>query len=378
MKRKATGYISLLICFLFFLPSLSVHAEEAGIETRYGAVCKIVGAIVQEAEPDISVLNRFTDLGQYASDSSLAFAVQNGILKGYEDNTLRPEGSITRAEFAVMLLNASALFEELDILVPYEEQLIDVPSWAQAAVRFCVERGLMMGYGDGFFGCYDNLTPLQSKMVVHRLTEGLLTYEKYTVLDLYGMSPLKMREVMADFSPEKLSDELPDKFSGNPMNKVPLSAAQADEIIYDMQAFCDFALYGSFDYRDYDTQEKIDVWLQKAKDIGWLHKELPKDRGIYAEINNGVRQEAFLVISPENCKYYTNDDTGTFKKEVQGYLYRVIYTNSQKPEHIELGKWYRQTVYINHHGTGDGWSTWTCVGGTAEDEKPVPEELLNN
>jgi hypothetical protein len=78
----------------------------------------------------------FTDtmkIGAWAQ-KAVAQAVQAGIIKGYEDGSFRPEAEITRAEMAVMLANALGLSIE-----------------AKAAVAAIKKQGLVEGKGSNAF-----------------------------------------------------------------------------------------------------------------------------------------------------------------------------------------------------------------------------------
>ncbi|HBC92984.1 MAG TPA: S-layer homology domain-containing protein, partial [Pelotomaculum sp.] len=50
----------------------------------------------------------FTDRGSISvwAQDAMAAAAENGIINGYPDNTVRPQGSATRAEAVTTILNA--------------------------------------------------------------------------------------------------------------------------------------------------------------------------------------------------------------------------------------------------------------------------------
>lgn len=73
--------------------------------TRQDAIYAIVKARFGEVTADESTLGYFKDsykIADYAK-SYIAFAKEHGMAAGYEDNTIRPDSSITRAEFAKLL-----------------------------------------------------------------------------------------------------------------------------------------------------------------------------------------------------------------------------------------------------------------------------------
>ena len=78
-------------------------------------------------------------------------AVEAGILTGYNDNTFRPSGDITRTEAAVMVVKA------LGLELVSEEELTftdaaKIPAYARAYVATAVKHGLVTGYSNNTFG----------------------------------------------------------------------------------------------------------------------------------------------------------------------------------------------------------------------------------
>ena len=114
----------------------------------------------------------YTDV---ADDANYAEAVSVlsslDMLKGYEDGTFKPEGDITRAEFAMVvcrLLGYGATAEVPASYAPFN----DVPAdhWASGAIALAAQQKIVNGYGDGNFGPEDNVTYEQAiKMVVAAL-----------------------------------------------------------------------------------------------------------------------------------------------------------------------------------------------------------------
>ena len=75
-------------------------------------------------------------------------AIHKLYIYGYEDNTFRPEGNMTRAEAAAMI----ARLQGLDLSNKARPGFIDVRSgWYNAVVNAVVNAGYMKGYPDGTF-----------------------------------------------------------------------------------------------------------------------------------------------------------------------------------------------------------------------------------
>ena len=86
-----------------------------------------------------------------------------GILKGYEDGTFRPNGNITRAEFATIAVrffeveyNGKDLFPDID------------GHWAQDYINQAGFAGLVEGYPDGTFGPEKLITRAEAVTIVNR------------------------------------------------------------------------------------------------------------------------------------------------------------------------------------------------------------------
>lgn len=72
-----------------------------------------------------------------------------GVIKGFEDGTIRPESEVTRAQFATIV----ALELGLGDVSPSPTKFKDVPAthWASGAINLAVGKGIIVGYPDGTF-----------------------------------------------------------------------------------------------------------------------------------------------------------------------------------------------------------------------------------
>ncbi|MFM9328349.1 S-layer homology domain-containing protein [Paenibacillus mesotrionivorans] len=94
----------------------------------------------------------FRDLAAHWAESDIKQAVELGIVSGYPDGTFKPDGAVTRAEFAVMLINALRPQEKLlnSEPLPFTD-LEKIGEWALNAVAQAVQAGIISGYEDGSF-----------------------------------------------------------------------------------------------------------------------------------------------------------------------------------------------------------------------------------
>jgi len=72
------------------------------------------------------------------------------VVAGYEDGTFRPGKTVTRAEACTFLVNYLAPTEEERNAAP-DSGFSDVSGWATTFVNYAVEKGIVAGYEDGSF-----------------------------------------------------------------------------------------------------------------------------------------------------------------------------------------------------------------------------------
>ena len=109
----------------------------------------------------------FTDVADTSSyATAIDVDVDLGIIKGYDDNTFRPEGEITRAEFAAIVVRLLGQ-EAQSAGAAASTQFADVPSnhWAAGYINIAVQAGVINGYGNGNFGP-DDLVEYQDALTM--------------------------------------------------------------------------------------------------------------------------------------------------------------------------------------------------------------------
>ncbi|KNY26105.1 S-layer homology domain-containing protein [Pseudobacteroides cellulosolvens] len=134
--------------------TIKVTAENGTVKTY---TVKLVRS-VNIKDPNIpGAVITLTDIDRHWARESIIALVQMGKLKGYTDNTFRPDNKITRAEAAVLLVK---LFE----IQPVEGQRLafkdekSIPEWAYSYIKAAVNGGIIKGYADNTFKASDNIT----------------------------------------------------------------------------------------------------------------------------------------------------------------------------------------------------------------------------
>lgn len=108
-----------------------------------------------------------SDIGGHWAEEIITEAVDLGYATGYEDLTFRPQGEVTRAQFAVMLARAFMLPAddgEADKFTDSDE----IPAWADTYIASVVGEGIVNGYEDGTFRPNDPITRLEMAAIVLR------------------------------------------------------------------------------------------------------------------------------------------------------------------------------------------------------------------
>lgn len=102
----------------------------------------------------VAFASSFTDVADTSSFSTaIEVGVDLGLIKGYTDGTFAPEGEITRAEFAAIIVRLLGQDAQADG-AKASTQFVDVPAdhWAAGYVNIAVQAQVINGYGDGNFG----------------------------------------------------------------------------------------------------------------------------------------------------------------------------------------------------------------------------------
>ncbi|MCJ8011592.1 PQQ-binding-like beta-propeller repeat protein [Paenibacillus sp. KQZ6P-2] len=106
------------------------------------------------------------DIAGHKWGAEIAKAVSLGIVFGYPDGTFRPNGNVTRAEFASMLVRGLHPEEEGAPLTFKDKDKIG--AWAVKAVRQAVKLDIIHGYEDGTFRPNANITHAEMISMVIR------------------------------------------------------------------------------------------------------------------------------------------------------------------------------------------------------------------
>ena len=140
--------------------------------SRAEAAAIFARLISEKKNEKISGKSNFNDVSknEWYSDY-IGYLSKYGIIKGYSDNTFRPNDNVTRAEFVAMTVRFDALFNEVK-KDGYTVKYTDVATnyWAYSDVAYAKHAGWLNGYADGTFKGDNAITRAEVVTVVNRAT----------------------------------------------------------------------------------------------------------------------------------------------------------------------------------------------------------------
>ena len=101
----------------------------------------------------------------------IGYIEKYGIIKGYDNNTFKPDENISRAEFVAMTVRFDALFNDVK-KGSYTVKYTDVANnyWAYSDIAYAKHAGWLNGYADGTFKGDNAITRAEVVTVVNRAT----------------------------------------------------------------------------------------------------------------------------------------------------------------------------------------------------------------
>ena len=418
--------ISLILVMIFMFEFLPVAAEH---DTVYATRMDALKLFAEVNETDISgadqnVLTGFSDISGLSKDdrNTLALFVSENIIKGYPDGTLRPDGEITRGEYAAIIERLKDTAPQRKRIFEFDLDYEDSEPWCYDALKFCSSNLIMIGYGKKF-GINDKLTKEQLKIIENRFY-GNFRIEEPSDSDvvcaafvMQNCAGLDYEVVIQSSHDERLrlsDDEIPDlseasKSWGMELLKVYNKrdgTGRTSNIKY--RCALDAEYKDNFDYEKYIGNEE--AVLRLSSRISYVHSQalkytvetpvfddaneflstkpyedadsLPESDKyvpfINEKINNKVKSKAFFISSEENYLSYIEHHPGIGTEHVnkaKGYEYFKYISGA--PEGLENGRWYRRVVHARTE-TGYTPTSWDGLGFYAEydEPEPVPDHML--
>ena len=140
-----------------FRPNAPIsRAETAAV------VMRVIGADTKAQE--LQTVPKFSDISEHWACEYINTAADKGIVKGYGDDTYRPDSDITRAEFAKIIVKMLGDTEQNN-----EIAFSDIAGhWAEPYILTLVGKGIITGYPDGTFHPDEPITRAETIAIINR------------------------------------------------------------------------------------------------------------------------------------------------------------------------------------------------------------------
>lgn len=106
----------------------------------------------------------FSDIQNHFYQKSIVQLQQQAIINGYPEGDFRPNSSITRAEFAAILLKAFPNAKSVRYAINFSD--VPVNHWAYNAIKSAYEKGFISGYPDKTFKPNQKLPRVQALIII--------------------------------------------------------------------------------------------------------------------------------------------------------------------------------------------------------------------
>ena len=131
--------------------------------------------------------------GHWAKDSIIKM-INAGVISGYPDGTFKPDKTITRAEFTVMIVKA------LNLETRAGKTFTDTAShWAKESISTAAAYGIISGYDENIFGPDDLITREQAAVIIARAAKLETATDESNFTDNKAISSWAKKGVAAAF-----------------------------------------------------------------------------------------------------------------------------------------------------------------------------------
>ena len=125
--------------------------------------------MIPGTEDNVSKADRFSDIEDVKwANEAILYLAEKGIVNGVGEDKFNPNGELTREQFAKIIVGAFDCYNENAECVFY-----DVPegSWAEKYIASAFEKGLMNGVSETEFGFGENVTRQDAAVVLYRFAK---------------------------------------------------------------------------------------------------------------------------------------------------------------------------------------------------------------
>ncbi len=130
-------------------------------------------AVLEVGDPE-NLTNQFDDMKEHWAEKSVNYLYHQGLINGFSEGKglyYKPNQSMTRAEFAVLLMKFKNLSPVTASVGLSDED--DLPAWAAPSIKAAVKAGLMSGRAEGDKTVFDPTAPITRTECCSVLTRTL-------------------------------------------------------------------------------------------------------------------------------------------------------------------------------------------------------------
>ena len=142
-----------------------------------GRFVTVIGRLYERSYGSVSGTGVFSDVPQDAYYAKyVAWASENGIIRGIGDNKFAPEKNVTREQMATIMLNFASLLKKAEVTdgsLRYPDSA-EISAWAVDGAKFCQKTQVIMGRADGSFAPKDNATRAEVAAVIMRFIKTIV------------------------------------------------------------------------------------------------------------------------------------------------------------------------------------------------------------
>ena len=140
-------------------------------------------AVMVEDKTVVEPSTGLTDVKGHWAQAAITELVEKGAIAGYPDKTFKPDRTMTRTEFVVVLAKAFKLNPDASYALKFKDNS-KIPSWAKASVAAAVKAGIVKGDDLGNFNPNSNVTRAEMAAMVAKATNAKVsTSPKLTFAD---------------------------------------------------------------------------------------------------------------------------------------------------------------------------------------------------
>lgn len=153
----------------------------------------LVLLLLQIAFPPLARAAVLSDLQGHWAEGSINQLIAGQAISGYPDNTFRPENTITRAEFACILMKAFNFAPKANVVVFFDTY----KHWAKDAISNATAYGVVSGYDTITFGPEDPVTREQMALMIYHACKMEGSFQGKNFTDLSAVSAWASEAVAA-------------------------------------------------------------------------------------------------------------------------------------------------------------------------------------